>query len=266
MNTKNIILIVVSSLLVLLIGYEMTVFFGYDLYSSKTGLHVRKKAYIATYDNMPEGLLKEKADKGDPEAMAELGFRQLADASQRDSWDGLDEVTRLAKESADKNCATGKYLLGCVYRQQSNDQQAFSLFQESAEEGSRGALFALAECYANGTGAPRDPDKAFEHLEKSALLGMPFPQYCLGRAYLSEHVFGDVTADEDISKGIDWLTLAANQGLPAAQYELSEIYFEGKITKKNLAKAKDLCKKAAEHGDINAQDAWEDRYKNLKID
>lgn len=266
MNTKNVILIVVSSLLVLLIGYEMTVFFGYDLYSSKTGLHVRKKAYIATYDNMPEGVLKEKADKGDPEAMAELGFRQLADASQRDSWDGLDAVAKLAKESADKNCATGKFLLGCVYDKQSNDQQAFSLFQESAKENSCGALFELAYYYANGIGAPRDPDKAFEYLEKSALLGMPSSQYGLGRAYLSEHVFGDVTADEDISKGIEWLTLAANQGLPAAQYELSEIYFEGKITKKNLAKAKDLCRKAAEHGDREAQAAWNSRYENLKID
>lgn len=266
MNTKNIILIVVSSLLVLLIGYEMTVFFGYDLYSSKTGLHVRKKAYIAIYENLPEGLLKEKADKGDPEAMAELGFRQLADAGQRDNFDDLDEVTRLAKEAADKNCATGKYLLGCVYRQQSNDQQAFSLFQESAEGNCCRAFFSLSQCYAFGIGVSKDMDKAFECIEKSALLGLPISQYCLGCVYLGEHAFGDVTVDEDISKGIDWLTLAANQGLPAAQYELSEIYFEGKITKKNLAKAKDLCRKAAEHGDREAQDAWKSRYKNLKID
>ena len=88
--------------------------------------------------------------------------------------------------------------------------------------------------------------------------GTPHAQVMLG--YLYYH--GGNTIKRDVSKGIEWLTLASDQGMPTAQYKLSIIYYygeSGEITP-DYNKAKELCRKAAEQGLPEAKLAMENKF------
>lgn len=65
---------------------------------------------------------------------------------------------------------------------------------------------------------------------------------------------------KDVDRGIDWLTLAAVQGMPDAQYVLAKIYYKGDGVKSDYNKARELCRKVAEQGLPEAQWAMENKF------
>ena len=67
---------------------------------------------------------------------------------------------------------------------------------------------------------------------------------------------------KNVNKAIEWYTLASDQGMPLAQYELSKIYYHGESGEvaPDYNKAKDLCRKAAECGLPEAKWAMENKF------
>lgn len=263
MNSKNVLLAIAAVLLAVVIGGEVCVYFGYDLYHSDNGVFVRHKAYIATYENMSESELRQKAEAGDADAMAMLGGKLWF--ANRDSVSN--EVLVLVQKSADENCARGKNMLGFLYAagycvpQDAN--KAFGFFKEAADNKEPNALYNIGLDYLNGAVVPKDTLEGLRCIEMSALQGYPFAQYKLGELYF----IGGDAIKKDIHRGIEWLTLASDQGKPTAQYALSMIYYKGEdgYIAPDYNKAKELCRKAAEQGFPEAKWALENKF-NSKND
>lgn len=262
MNSKNVLLTIVAILMAVVIGGELCVYFGYDLYHSENGIFLRHKVYIATYENMSESELRQRAETGDANAMAILSSMIYGTHTDKE----CKEVLELAQKSADKNCPSGKNMLGLCYQYgygvPQNLQKAFDLHNEAANKKDPAALYNVGWCYLNGLGVKKDTIEGLVFLEKSAMQGFPTAQYMLGFLYYN----GGKTVQKDVSKAIEWYTLASNQGMPIAQYELSKIYYHGEngeITP-DYNKAKNLCEKAAEHGLPEAKWALENKFNSKK--
>ena len=256
MNKKNIILIIVSILLIVLIGCEACIYFGYDLYFSDNGVFIRKRAYIATYENMSESELEQKAQAGDADAMAQLGALRIKGEYEG----GYEEAYNLVKKSSDINCARGQNLLGIMYQKgiyvPKDDKKAFDLYEKAAAQKLPTAFYNIACCYFNGIGVPKDEKEELKYLEEAAVKGLPHAQFALGRFYYNGAKF----IKKDTGRGVEWLTLAAEQGLPDAQYELSKLYYKGENVTPDYEKAKELCNKAAMQGYPEARKEMENKY------
>ena len=160
------------------------------------------------------------------------------------------------------NCPSGKNTLGYLYEigycVPQNQQEAFDLYKEAADENDPIAQYNMGICHLNGFVVKKDTTEALKYIEKSAIQGLHFAQYKLAFLYY----YGGNTIKRDVSKGIEWLTLASNQGMPEAQYELSKIYYHGESGEvaPDYNKAKDLCRKAAECGLPEAKWAMENKF------
>ena len=260
---KNNLLIIAAIVLMAAIGCEVAIYLGYDLYHSENGIFLIHKAYIATYENMSESELRQKAETGDAEAMPRLGSIIYNTHKGTECKEALE----LAQKSADKNCPRGKYMLGYLYKigycVPQNQQKAFDLFKEAADENDPIAQYNMGRYHLNGIVVKEDTIKGLMFLEKSAMQGFPIAQYRLAFLYY----VGGNTIKKDINKSMEWLTLASNQGMPEAQYELSKIFYhgEGDEIAPDYKKAKDLCRKAAECGLPEAKWAMENKF-NSKDD
>ena len=255
---KNNLLIIAAIVLMAAIGCEVAIYLGYDLYHSENGIFLRHKVYIPTYENMSESELRQRVETGDAEAMAVLCGTLL----EKNKGTECIEVLELAQKSADMNCPSGKNALGYLYEHgycvATNQQKAFELYKEAANEKDPIALCNVGNCYLRGFVVKKDTTEALKYIEKSAIQGLPLAQYKLAFLYY----YGGNTIKRDVSKGIEWLTLASDQGMPAAQYELSMIYYNGEsgeITP-DYNKAKELCRKAAEQGLPEAKLAMENKF------
>lgn len=257
MNSKNVLLAIVAVLMAA-IGCEVAIYLGYDLYHSENGIFLRHKAYIATYENMSESELRQKAETGDAEAMPILS----SIICNTHKGTECKEVLELAQKSADMNCPRGKNVLGYLYEigycVPKNQQKAFDLYKEAANENDPIAQYNIGIYYLNGLAVKEDTIKGLRFLEKSAIQGFPYAQYQLAFLYY----YGGNTIKRDVKKGIEWLTLVSDQGEPAAQYELSMIYYNGESGEiaPDYNKAKELCRKAAEQGLPAAKLAMENKF------
>lgn len=255
---KNNLLIIAAIVLMAAIGCEVAIYLGYDLYHSENGIFLRHKVYIATYENMSESELRQRVETGDAEAMAMLCGTLL----EKNKGTECKEVLELAQKSADMNCPSGKNALGYLYEHgycvATNQQKAFELYKEAANEKDPIALCNVGNCYLRGFVVKKDTTEALKYIEKSAIQGLPLAQYKLAFLYY----YGGNTIKRDVSKGIEWLTLASDQGMPNAQYDLSKIYYYGESGEvaPDYNKAKDLCRKAAECGLPEAKWAMENKF------
>ena len=255
---KNVLLAIAAVVMAVVIGGELCVYFGYDLYSSENGTFIRHKAYIASYENMSESELRQRVETGDAEAMAMLS--SIIQITHKETE--CKEALELAQKSADMNCPRGKNMLGYLYEigycVPKNQQKAFDLIKEAADENDPIAQYNMGIYHLNGLAVKKDTTEALKYIEKSAIQGLHFAQYKLAFLYY----YGGNTIKRDVSKGIEWLTLASNQGMPEAQYELSKIYYHGESGEvaPDYNKAKDLCRKAAECGLPEAKWAMENKF------
>lgn len=255
---KNNLLIIAAIVLMAAIGCEVAIYLGYDLYHSENGIFLRHKVYIPTYENMSESELRQRVETGDAEAMAVLCGTLL----EKNKGTECKEVLELAQKSADMNCPSGKNALGYLYEHgycvATNQQKAFELYKEAANEKDPIALCNVGNCYLRGFVVKKDTTEALKYIEKSAMQGYPLAQYKLAFLYY----YGGNTIKRDVSKGIEWLTLASDQGMPNAQYDLSKIYYYGESGEvaPDYNKAKDLCRKAAECGLPEAKWAMENKF------
>ena len=258
MNSKNVLLAIAAVVMAVVIGGELCVYFGYDLYSSENGTFIRHKAYIASYENMSESELRQRAETGDADAMAVLGVKLYETHRETE----CKEVLELAQKSADLNSVIGKNLLGFLYDRgycvPKNPQIGFELIKEAANDNFPAALSNIGIAYLAGMVVPKDTIEGFKYIEKAALQGFPYAQYSLALLYS----FGAKGIKKDTHKEIEWLTIASDQGMPLAQYELSKIYYHGESGEiaPDYNKAKDLCRKAAEQGLPEAKWALENKF------
>ena len=120
----------------------------------------------------------------------------------------------------------------------------------AADRGEAAAQNALGLKYAaGGDGLPRDETKAVEWYRKAASQGYPAAETNLGDMYL----FGRGGLDKNPLDALSWYLKAAQQQWPDAQYRLAYMYEAGLGTAKDVQRAAELYRSAADAGYPDAE-------------
>lgn len=112
------------------------------------------------------------------------------------------------------------------------------------------AQFLLGICKLNGLGESQDFEGAVGLLNQAAEQGFANAEFQLGLCYLR----GGPGVNQAPTRGIKWLTRAAEQGKPGAEQFLAWCYASGTGVNEDPAQALSWCRKAAEQGLVSAQD------------
>jgi len=124
-----------------------------------------------------------------------------------------------------------------------NDTEAFDLFHRSAELGYAPAQVVLGYFYDTGTLTPGSPSQAVEWYRKAAAQNDPLGQWLLG-----EHYFAANGVTRDLDAAQRWLQPAAEKNNPFAAFLLGRVMEE-----RDYKKAPAYYKLAAEQGLPRAQ-------------
>ncbi len=127
----------------------------------------------------------------------------------------------------------------------------------AAEKGSLDAQMLLGMAYFSGAKLPKDPQLASkyllraaqqEHVDSSLQSSQALAQYFIASMY--EQGRG---LEESHDKAIQFLQLAANNGSPAAQFDLAALYNDGSVgISVDKVRACQLFQKAADQGYVRA--------------
>ena len=158
--------------------------------------------------------LKSVAEKGDPEAQHELGWRFVR---------GNDVLKDYS--------------------------EAVEWWQKAAAQKYIPAEYNLGIAYVKGEGVTKDRQEGIKWVCMAADGGMAQAQEALGMIYCS---FGKIPA-QDYTKAFEWFKKAAQQGFISSQYYVALCYRDGKGTPTNTIEAFAWLQKAASNGVANAQ-------------
>jgi uncharacterized protein len=158
--------------------------------------------------------LKSVAEKGDPEAQHELGWRYVR----------------------------GKDVL-------KDYSEAVQWWQKAAAQRYVPAEYNLGVAYGKGEGVTKDRQEGIKWVRMAADAGMPQAQETLGIIYCS----AGKTPAQDYTKAFEWFKKAAQQGFVSSQYYVALCYRDGKGTPTNSNGAFAWFLKAASNGVANAQ-------------
>ncbi len=119
----------------------------------------------------------------------------------------------------------------------------------AANKGFPDSQFLLGLNYVLGVQLQRNTDRGLELLHKAAEQGNRNAHSFLGEVYIAGNSFNVV---QNVSNGIKHLEIAASNGCPKAQFQLSLIYWKGIIIKRNSKKAIEYLEKSAAQGNKKA--------------
>lgn len=157
--------------------------------------------------------------------------------------DGLEQaVEALAPAYADHE----------VYLSQENVRDYMSVLIKAAEKRQPLAEFLLYRIYCSGDclgqSVGKDQKKAFVMLRASAEDGKAEAAYALWQSFEKGNEFLMERSD-----ALQWLTQAAERGLPQAEERIGDLFIDGKYLKKDNEKGVRYLEKAAAHNNWDAQ-------------
>ena len=123
--------------------------------------------------------------------------------------------------------------------------RAVGCYRRAAEAGFAPAQFHLGVCYFDGNGIRPDKPEAAKWYAAAAEQGYAPAQFTLGRHY-SQIMTG---VENDLEKGVMWLSRAAGQGLVRAMTYLADLYHNAGTNEGDILAAK-WYETAATRGDL----------------
>jgi len=164
------------------------------------------------------------AQSSSPDALYERGMDAITGVGPtRNDLQGID----FFKRSADLGYGPAQIALGYYYETGTvvagSQSDSVDLYKKAARQGDPLAAWLAGRRYFLGSGIPRDPEAAQKWLKMAADQNNAFGAYYLGR----------LMADRDYTKAPALYKIAAEQGLPQAQY------FYGKALKDGRGVAQD---------------------------
>ena len=203
-----------------------------------------KNMVIREAENLRLGVITFEDDRMQDEPPDNSRFSDL-NFSDEDKCLAAEELAQNWEYNGSSSIA---YRLGRVWRDglgvPPDDEKAEMWLQRAAEDGHRGAQYALAKLlYEQGR-----ISEAIPWYEQAAEGGNPFASYQLGKLYLA----GDAVP-KDTAKAFEYLTEAAEQGSSQAQYILGKLYLLGRVVEQDEETAEQWLTQAASHGHEYAQ-------------
>jgi TPR repeat protein len=217
-------------------------------------------------------------------------------------YDNIDKKIYWYKKAVLNGDAIAQSNLGVSYHYGENGlrqdyKEAVKLYQKASDQGDRGGQHNLAVMYRDGLGVEKDIDKALYWFKKAGNQDYLVSQTSVGDIlyygrygakkdyaealnwYKKAAYLNDVNSQYTIAfmydhgqgttfnwkEAFKWYTKAANQGHSASKRNLGEFYFFGVGgVSKNITKAKQLFREAANKGDKKAKSYLTviDDYKN----
>ncbi|HYU47178.1 MAG TPA: tetratricopeptide repeat protein [Terriglobales bacterium] len=159
------------------------------------------------------------AQSNSPQALYERGMDAITGVGpSRSDLQGIDYFRR----SADLGYGPAQIALGYYYETGTvitgNQSQSLDLYRKAAAQGDPLASWFAGRRYFLGGGSPPDLDAAQKWLKPAAEQNNPFAAYYLGR----------IMADRDYNKAPVLYKIAADQGLPQAQYFYAKTLKDGR--------------------------------------
>lgn len=131
--------------------------------------------------------------------------------------------------------------LGNLYAQAKDLGKAAVLYEKAAALGSAASQISLAVMYENGTGLPKNNERARYWFIKAADEDDPWGAYDVGVCYAE-----GTCEREDYRQEYTWVRKAADQNLPRAQCTLAYLYLHGWGVTADRQEAQSWFEKAGE--------------------
>jgi uncharacterized protein len=159
------------------------------------------------------------AQSTSPEALFDRGMDAISGAGpSHNDLQALDYFRR----SADRGYGPAEVVIGYFYETgtitTASPGQAVEWYRKAADQGDVLAQWMLGRRYYLGGGVPQDPIAAQKWLQPAADQGNAFAAYYLAR----------IMADRDYNKAPALYKVAADQGLPPAQYFYAKALKDGR--------------------------------------
>ncbi len=198
----------------------------------------------ADADHLHHQLAAITVDK-DPDAQAEQGVDALFKGNYSDAFPLLEKAAGQGSARAALALSSALYIgLG----RPADFTLAFNWAQMAADAGDPTGQRLLAWFTLTGTGTSKNPRLANRRFEAAADQNDVWAQYSLGR--LSES--GAAGIKRDLEQAVSWYELAAENGLPMAQWRLGELLLAGEGTNQDKNRGVGLLRRAAEAGVVPA--------------
>ena len=139
-----------------------------------------------------------------------------------------------------------------------NLERAYELMQSAADAGNRLAQFNLAQMILTRRSGTEGVERALAYYEKAARAGLADAQYAMAHAYATG--LGGRPVDD--TRARRWLVLAARQNYDTAQLDLGTWLVEGRGGERDEEAGFSWLKRAAESGNVAAQNRLAKLYRN----
>lgn len=137
-------------------------------------------------------------------------------------------------------------------------ERAYKLMQAAADAGNRLAQFNFAQMIVAREAGPTGLEKAVAYYEKAAKAGLADAQYAMAQAYAN----GVGGKPQDDKEARNWLLLAARQNYDTAQLDFGTWLVEGRGGDRDLEAGFGWLKRAAEAGNVAAQNRLAKLYRD----
>jgi len=159
-----------------------------------------------------------------------------------------DPDLKTIQDKAAQGDALAEFQLGRAYHLGHGVPQDFAkaadLYRKAAAQGNEKAMYNLGYIYLNGQGINQDVATAKQWFQKSAEKGLAAAQLEIALIYYD----GPAGSQKDDALAFKWLTLAAKQDNPQAEFDLAYLYQHGKGVPQDVPQATQWYEKAAGHG------------------
>lgn len=173
---------------------------------------------------------------------ADLGLDRAQNMVGIYYWNGLGGLSKNSATalkwfvlSANQGNDMGQYFAGVCYYEKGQYADAYNMFLKSAEQDNSDAQYEVAKCYRDGKGVVKDVKQTMYWLKRAA-------------------DNGHEEAQEVYKVHMEVLNTKnrAEEGYTSDQVKLAEYYLEGSLLPKDIKKAYELIKMAADAGDSHA--------------
>ena len=157
-------------------------------------------------------VLEELAEQGNAIAQYRLGLLYRDGPTPIPDWL---EARYYVEQAARQGLMDAQYALGGLHLSEDvevrDPELGMQWLEYAAEKGHSYAAYRVGKEYLRGAAVEKDEEKARQHFRLAAGLGNPYGQYILGKLCLAE---GDLT------QGLSWMRLSAEQGNDFARFFL----------------------------------------------
>lgn len=156
-------------------------------------------------------------------------------------------------KDADNGNANCQFILGEWFSshnsQLSYKEEAVVWYTKAARSGHREAMFKLGDCYLNGSGVYCNVHEAIKWYVKAASIG--HKAACLKLAHI--YLYGVLMVIPNVKEAIKWYNRSGKDINKYDLYEIGKAYYNGENVQKDMSKAIEYFRSAAEKGYAAAQ-------------